>query len=668
MPMIPTKTDSLFWKFLEYAFYLFLILFPFVNYASFLYTGSTTRAVNLIIFSSILGVIFSIGLFKKKNNVALPKSPIILSLLMYIICIIISGLQGVSFGTSFWSVATRMTGIWYLLCLGFYILLLWPIISEPSKQKRMIFWIVLSTAVYSFLSFFGPEGLKFIFKEYVRDGFTFGNSTFAGMYIFGAFMLSLYNLFQADKKKWWMYTLSVILVINPYILNTAIWKGDFTEGILGESKASAYATFLSLIVLFCIWIVSKIKSAKTRSRLVYSLFGLSVLLMVFSAFSLLSPDGYLRKVYLNQASGARPLVWEMSEKIIAQKPIFGYGPDNFERVFEAHYDNRLLQDEYGNEAWFDRAHNVFVDQSVDIGIAGLVFYILIYITTIFSLIYVFLNSKKSKDRTLASVLITYFVLHLAELQTAFDTSISFLMVAFMLTSSGVLFHKCYKEIKNIDNEIVLNKFFKYVFAVLVLGFFSWSLWSGTIPFVRAQIANGELRTVGSSQKRIPLYEDLLGSVVDPHAFLWRTSADFQRGIAANPKVLEDPLKVEFLRQEIVILENKYKEYIKENPTHFRAYLNLADVLIYQNLFQLNKLEEAQTVLDESIKLVPQSPQPYWMKSVAYLYMGKFNLAREWAQKGLALNPKIVESQNIVKYVEDSIKTFPEIDLYFFRQT
>ena len=73
------------------------------------------------------------------------------------------------------------------------------------------------------------------------------------------------------------------------------------------------------------------------------------------------------------------------------------------------------------------------------------------------------------------------------------------------------------------------------------------------------------------------------------------------------------------------------------------------------------------MLDDAIKLVPQSPQPHWMKAVGYLYMKKFDLAREYAQKGLDLNPRVVQSREVVRYIDDSIKTFPEIDLFFFKQ-
>ena len=48
-------------------------------------------------------------------------------------------------------------------------------------------------------------------------------------------------------------------------------------------------------------------------------------------------------------------------------------------------------------------------------------------------------------------------------------------------------------------------------------------------------------------------------------------------------------------------------------------------------------------------------------------MKKFDLAREYAKKGIELNPKIKQSQLISDYVEKSIKDFPNIDLYFFKQ-
>src|SRR3989344_8023640 len=120
----------------------------------------------------------------------------------------------------------------------------------------------------------------------------------------------------------------------------------------------------------------------------------------------------------------------MLAKAIDAQSLPGCGADNFQRVFEKYYDNRLLQSEYGNEAWFDRAHNVFIDQLVDNGFVGLLAYFAVYLVTILALIYTALNAAVKRDRIFAAVLVVYFTLHIAELQTAFDTSISYPMLAF----------------------------------------------------------------------------------------------------------------------------------------------------------------------------------------------------------------------------------------------
>lgn len=665
--IILNKRDTLFWKFAEHLLYVFIVTFPFVMYKTFLYTGTSSRSLNLILLTSSLGIVFAISLFKRSSIFSIPKSPVLLAIGIYFLFLVISGIFGLSFSNSFWSVATRMSGIWYFLNLGILVYILWGLFSDRLRQNKIILTIVISSALYSFLAFLSPEGINILFKSYSSEAFTFGNSSFAAMYIFGAFILSLYYLLQSEKKKWWMYTLPVILLINPNIISSRVWSGDFSSGFIGQARTSTYVIILSVVFIFVIWLISKIKNTKTRLHTVYSVFSISIVSMIVLAFSLLSHDGALRKVYLNQATGARPLVWEISEKVIAQKPYLGWGSDNFERVFELNYDNRLLQDEYGNEAWFDRAHNVFIDQLVDNGFIGLILYILIYIVIILTLIHTTLKSKNKNDRMLASLLIVYFSLHLVELQTAFDTTISYPMLAVMTALAIILYDRTRSENIKKDNEWELNNWLKYIVASVLITFCLWTFIRGWIPVIRAEITNGYIRTIGSSEKRSEAYPILLSSPVDKHSFLWRMSTDFQKGISENPKILEDVNKVDLLKKEILIFENGYREYIKENPSHYRARLNLADMLIYQRLLGVDKLKEAQIVLDEAIKMVPQAPQSYWMKAVGYIYMKKFDLAKEYARKGLEVNPKIKQSQNVVKYVDTSIKNFPEIDLYFFRQ-
>lgn len=60
----------------------------------------------------------------------------------------------------------------------------------------------------------------------------------------------------------------------------------------------------------------------------------------------------------------RLLLWKQSIIAFKEKPIFGWGMENFNVPFEKHYNPYF-------EVWYDRAHNIFFDYLVMTGILGL---------------------------------------------------------------------------------------------------------------------------------------------------------------------------------------------------------------------------------------------------------------------------------------------------------
>jgi hypothetical protein len=75
---------------------------------------------------------------------------------------------------------------------------------------------------------------------------------------------------------------------------------------------------------------------------------------------------------------ARQYVWPMALKGAEEKPILGWGQDGFNFVFNKYYDARM----YGQEQWFDRAHDTPLDVLIAGGILGLLAYFLIFIFAI----------------------------------------------------------------------------------------------------------------------------------------------------------------------------------------------------------------------------------------------------------------------------------------------
>ncbi len=660
-------------KFLRVLLYVFIALFPFVLYSNYLFDGISTRSINTLILVEISAIVVGFSLFEKSKVASFAKSPITLGLFVLFVSYLFSSFLGVDFEASFWSKATRMTGLLYFSHIAFLYFMVWYVLDTKKNIRNYLHIFSWSTILFIVCTILGQEGLKWMFPNIFWSGFTFGNSTFAGMYVYAGFMVTVYLLTTIPKesRKWWKYLMVVPFFFSPYIVNFDLWRGNVEKisDIVGSSQASAITLFVSVFVLLIGYGVRKIISSETTKKyiliiaVILSLIGVSV-----ASILLVTKDSVVQNTYLSLSTRARPIVWDFSKKSIAERPYFGWGLDNFDKSFQEHYDNTILEKKNGGEAWFDRAHNILIDNLVETGYVGMIAFVLVYIALIYCLSYVVLKSVDRENQTLAFVLLVYFFGHLLELQTAFDNGISYIVIVIFAVISAQLFHETkYHEKKN-DGVLYLNTPLKYSLgAVLIVGYLFFFFYS-VVPVVRAQNANGQIRKVGSSEKRIVLYPKLFSSSLDKGAFLWGTSNDIQKGVSLDKEIVENKTQREGLKKELEVIVGEYEKYLKsENPDDYRALLNLADIYIYQRLLDVDNLNKAHEVLDHALTLVPQSPQAYWMKSVAYLYQAKFDLAKEWAKKAYDLNPGIEESTRVKEYIDTSVKDFPVIDLYNFKQ-
>lgn len=665
--------NEIYSKITAWIIYIFIAIFPFITYQGFLYFGTATRSVNLIITTELLVAVFICFLFKKESSVSIMKSPISIVLVSYLVILFVCGIVGVDFSASFWSKATKMEGIFYFIHLFVFYLFLFQFFNGKERIKNFLRVFLISAGIFSIFSLLGNDGFGLIFKDMPWSGFTFGNSTFAAMYLYFAFMMSIYYVISSDdiKHHWWKFITPVVFIISPYFVNSNFWLGK--ENIIqnplrffGGSQSSAYTLFLSVIILFIIWFIAKIKSDRIKKNILWLSVFIGIVLAGSASYSLLSTGGYLQKVYLNLSGTARPIVWNLSEKAIKDHPVLGWGLDNFEIAFQTYYDNSLLESKNGGEAWFDRAHNVFMDKMVETGLLGLIIYLLIYIVAIGCLIYVLFKAREKNNKQLSAVLVVYLLGHIIELQTAFDTSISYVPFIIVLAISAVIFQQTLKEDKKDSYGWLLSGKAKNIFGGVAVLVFLLLFFIGTAPITTSEITNGNIRTVGSSDSRLPMYDNLFNTPVDKGTFVWRSSYDLQRGISLSPEILGDIKKNQGFIKEFDLLIKEYDSYLK-NSNNYRQKIQFAETCIYERLLGVDKLSKAQDILDKAILINSNAPQAYWMKAVAFLYQHNFPQAKSFANKALNLNPGIEESQRLADYIDKSIKSFPEIDFYSFKQ-
>jgi O-antigen ligase len=99
------------------------------------------------------------------------------------------------------------------------------------------------------------------------------------------------------------------------------------------------------------------------------------------------PAGRLLTTTLSaQSAQTRLWTWGSAWRGFLDRPIFGWGPENFSMAFDRHFDVRHFNPGSGGETWFDRAHSVIFDYLATTGIAGFGAFIAMFGTFAYALV------------------------------------------------------------------------------------------------------------------------------------------------------------------------------------------------------------------------------------------------------------------------------------------
>lgn len=140
--------------------------------------------------------------------------------------------------------------------------------------------------------------------------------------------------------------------------------------------------------------------------------------------------------------------WKVGWEGLKQRPLLGYGPDNFAIAFDKNYKADLpgIQHIAGTpNSWWDRAHNLFLDVGIQAGIPAALIYFALFGTLIWQLQKV-KKIKPEKILILHGVqasLIAYIVANFF----AFDTFSTYLLFFFLVAYSLFLIHTSTKNNK-----------------------------------------------------------------------------------------------------------------------------------------------------------------------------------------------------------------------------
>lgn len=280
---------------------------------------------------------------------------------------------------AFWSNFERMEGYVMILHLfGFFI-------AASSVLKGRKAWLYLLNTALVVSVIMGLEGFNDFFARGVhRIAGPLGNSSYLGVYALLHMFIAGFLLAGKLKGRtfngtmWSSIAYIAVILFNGAVLYRTGTRGSFAGLVVGiviialllailerGMKRKIGAGFLVALVL----VISFLGAFKNSSFIKNN-----DLLYRFSSLVTFNVQGILE-----EQGRARVLLWGTALKGVQERPVLGWGQDNFSYVFAKYYDSKM----YDQEQWFDRTHDVFLDWLIAGGILALLGYLSLFYAVLY---------------------------------------------------------------------------------------------------------------------------------------------------------------------------------------------------------------------------------------------------------------------------------------------
>ncbi|MBI5147712.1 MAG: O-antigen ligase family protein, partial [Parcubacteria group bacterium] len=302
-----------------------------------------------------------------------PKfTPLAVAVAVFAIVVGLADFLGVDPYSSFWSRYERMEGYLTIVHLAAYFF----VASSVLKTKKE--WLALLgvfSAVGVLVGFYGLLQKAGYFAA-IQGGFridgTIGNPTYLAAYLLLATGACLVLLFNA-KNVWLKWACAAVAAFNLLIIYFTATRGVILAMLAVAPLALAAYVFFG-------------KSGNERERFykkiaagVLALIILTPVLFYFakdSAFVRGNPvlARFATMSLEEKTTRSRLMIWTMAWEGFKERPVLGWGQENFTYVFAKHYDPKL----YDQEPWFDRSHDIVFDWLIAAGALGLLAYLSLF--------------------------------------------------------------------------------------------------------------------------------------------------------------------------------------------------------------------------------------------------------------------------------------------------
>ena len=446
---------------------------------------------------------------------------------------------------------------------------------------------------------------------------TTGNATILSIYILLLFF-PLLAFFIKEKKKILKWTYLSILSLFAFII------------LITFTRAVFIGLFLGLLYFFLFYpkkgkvlLIMRLATVVMISLSVFSVYYINTyekpkLVEENKILNMLSNRLSVERALGDPRIGGFMIAWES----VKEKPLLGYGPENFVIAFSQHYHPQMPNIEK-DFPWWDRTHNLLLEMAVWGGVLAALTMFLLFV-------FLFLSLGKNKTRekhTLQAGVIAFF----AASMFTIDSFIIYLVFFLLFSYTVFLSSKEESVIVNLEKRKIFLKY-KTVFLVVSIIFLVPFLYSYSIlPLLANRDINKAMayRDAKICEKALELANEATkyDTVID--SYLYR------RKTAITESCLEDNKETAFIVFELI------KRVEEERPLHVQ---NLVDKVSYivkvlphlSNEERVAVIEDAQDTLELLKEITPHRYNTYLNESKINMLIGRYEEMYESSNQCLQL--------------------------------
>jgi len=597
-----------------------VLLIPIIGLNNLAFPFITGKAFTFRILIEILGGIWLLlAIADKKYR---PRfSWLLVAVLSFISVILIADIFGINPYRSFWSDFERMDGLINLLHLILYFLIAGTVLTTKKIWNYFFNTTIGVSVLLSLLGLLQLAGMMGINTDAGRLDSTIGNAAHFGIYVLLHIFLTIFMLIRWQGKPKVRYIYIAILLLHTVILYFTATRSAML-GLLGGVfvatvliallernnkilRKVAISTILGIILLIGGFILVRNQSFIQQSP-------------ILSRFAVVSLEGMRNQ--------PRYYFWSIAVEGFKERPILGWGQENYKNVFFKYYHPSL----YNSEIISDKPHNVVLEWLVSGGLFGMLSYLLIYGTVLY---YIWFSKRSTWSLVEKSVLTGFLAGYFINGLFLFDNITSYIIFF------GFLAYIYSQTIPEYQEEKIKHRLMKKQDQEQQNQIKSFAIPVALVVLLCAYFINAKGMVAAAN--------------MSPAVFLH--SSDPVKSLSQFKKALEaNSFSYERIRQEIAVTATNMKDDPNIDSKIKQDYFNLARSEMEKqvqemppdahNFYLLGSLLYSYKEYDEALSFLEKARELSPKKQVIILKLADVYIAEKNYKKAYEITQKVYESE------------------------